>query len=198
MMLSKGLLLGVLAGGALGSVVLLGTLIEDPQAFRRIRAWRMGARFEGLEQVVLQAGISDCGPAALCMVLRHHGLRVSLGELTRQAAPGPRGVRMGVLRSLAERHGLIAECRRLRPAQLSRVPLPAVVFFERGHFVVLEGISPEGTLEVLDPALGRLRFPPSAFERSWKGPILLIEPPSEPLLAMGRRTALAGGSQCRP
>jgi predicted double-glycine peptidase len=57
---------------------------------------------------VRQQSDSDCGPAALTMVLGHFGVHASVAELVAMSPPGRAGVRAGALRDIARSKGLSA------------------------------------------------------------------------------------------
>jgi hypothetical protein len=57
---------------------------------------------------VRQQSDSDCGPAALTMVLGHFGVRASVAELVAVSPPDRAGVRAGALRDIARSRGLSA------------------------------------------------------------------------------------------
>jgi ABC-type bacteriocin/lantibiotic exporter with double-glycine peptidase domain len=78
------------------------------------------------------------------------------------------------LKRAVEAHGLRASAWRLAPQDLRKVPLPAVAFVEGDHFVVVESVTLDGRVNVLDPARGRLRYPPEAFNQHWLGQTLVF------------------------
>ena len=123
------------------------------------------------EEVVWQQGRSDCGPAALKMILDHHGIHGStLPELEAATGTGPDGTSLLALKHAAEERGLAGQGLRLPVQQLTSIPLPAIAHVHGDHFVVIRSAGAE--LVVDDPSLGRLRMRPKVFERSWDGIVL--------------------------
>lgn len=141
---------------------------------RSLQARWMGAQYLGREGVLLQKQRDDCGSTALKMVFDHFGISASADEFKQLAEPGSKGVSMLRLKAFAESKGLRAEGWRLRLDNLQEVSLPAIVLLHGSHFAVLAGMDSNGSIEVLDPSLGHLRFTRSCFQRVWSGEALLF------------------------
>ena len=122
-------------------------------------------------QIVRQQKTSDCGPAALKMVLDHHGITgATLAELELATGTGPDGTSMLALKRAAEARGLNGQGLRLPVERLDDIPLPAIAHVHGDHFVVIRSAGEE--LVVDDPSLGRLRMNARTFDRSWNGVVL--------------------------
>ena len=124
---------------------------------------------------VSQRGDSDCGAAALKMVLAHHGFReVTLDEIEAAADVGPRGTSLLALKKIAEDQGLKSQGLRLAIEHLGDLPMPAIAHVHGDHFVVLRSVDAVRVV-VDDPSLGRLRMSTAAFDRAWGGVVLAFD-----------------------
>ena len=65
-------------------------------------------------KLVRQRSDSDCGPAALTMVLGHFGVRATLADVSAVSPPDDEGVRAGALRDVARSRGTLRYLRRPR------------------------------------------------------------------------------------
>jgi ABC-type bacteriocin/lantibiotic exporter with double-glycine peptidase domain len=126
----------------------------------------------GSEGVILQNRSNSCGLAALMMVFEYHGIKVSPGEVERKARLSQQGVSMLALKELAQSFGLQATGWRLNLGELPSVRLPAILFVENHHFLVLDSMGAGGSLFVRDPAIGRMRIPRKVLMDRWKGETL--------------------------
>ena len=129
---------------------------------------------------VAQESETDCGAAALAMVLARWGEEVPVAVLEREcAAPGVEGIRAGALRDAARRRGLRAfvvpgrvedlrqEIARGRPVVVGLVkslgPLTST------HFEVVVGLHDgSGRVAALDPARGLVTDALPAFRAEWE------------------------------
>ncbi|MFF5205579.1 peptidase domain-containing ABC transporter [Streptosporangium sp. NPDC000396] len=125
--------------------------------------------------VLLQNTATECGAACLAMILSHHGHRVSLHEVTDRLQIGRDGLSAKALLEGARECGLKARAFSLAPADLARVPMPAVVHWEFNHFVVVERWSPD-RVHIVDPARGRRRLTAEEFDEGFTGVLLAFEP----------------------
>jgi ABC-type bacteriocin/lantibiotic exporter with double-glycine peptidase domain len=132
------------------------------------------AVYLGTEGVVLQDGGNTCGPAALKMILDYHGVNVRLGDLERKAGYTGRGMNMSSLSRLATSFGLDARGWRLGMDDLRRSCMPAILFVENTHFVVLDSIGDRCDFFVRDPAKGKMRLSKSKLLKIWRGEALLF------------------------
>ncbi len=176
-------LLGV-AGALAGFCALpLSTpyLRQHPQWIKRIRARMLGAQFLTDQGVALQGESNYCGVASLKMVLAAHGIDRSLTSLASELPMTPQGTSMLALRQASMRLGVPARSWAVGPQDLHRIPLPAIAFVRGDHFVVIRGFVASDVLEVDDPALGKLRWPTSAFRKVWSGETLIFDPAWSPL-----------------
>lgn len=146
------------------------------QAARQLSLMVRGARYLGDQGVVLQLNSYGCGPAALKMVFDHYALPSTLSELERRLGTTSAGTTMLHMREVAEQGGLRVEAWRLTPADLSRVPLPAIVLINENHYVVVVGLNSD-EVAVKDPASGVLGWRKEAFFHHWKGEILIFHSP---------------------
>jgi ABC-type bacteriocin/lantibiotic exporter with double-glycine peptidase domain len=140
-----------------------------------------GALFETGNEVVLQRQSNDCGAAALKMILDGHGVECRLTDLASDLQLTPKGTSMLNLRLAATELGVPAKSWMIHPNDLPRVPLPAIAFINRNHFVVIRRFIAPRVLEVDDPALGRLHWRLGAFQRVWSGETLVFDPAWSPL-----------------
>jgi ABC-type bacteriocin/lantibiotic exporter with double-glycine peptidase domain len=126
----------------------------------------------------LQFQTTECGVAALAMVLAHHGLHVTNEELR-----GLTGVSRDCVNAFemarAARH-LGMECKAFsrEPDQLADIPRPFLAHLRFIHFVVVEGISGRFVL-TNDPNTGRNRIPIEKFREDFTGVVLTLKPGPE-------------------
>lgn len=150
--------------------------------WRRVRGRRVTT------PTVLQMEAVECGAACLAMVLAHFGRWVPLEELRVACGVSRDGSNALNIVRAAREHGLEAHGMKLDAEAADDLPLPAILFWEFNHFVVLEGR--RGNLLCLnDPALGRRTVSREAFSAGFTGVAIGLSP-GPAFRPQGRRPSL--------
>ncbi|HKY90482.1 MAG TPA: peptidase domain-containing ABC transporter, partial [Nevskiaceae bacterium] len=123
---------------------------------------------------VRQIDMMDCGAAALAMVCRHYGRRVSLTKIRQLVHTSTDGTSLAALCRAAGDLGLAARSVRTSARSLSQMPLPAIVHWEGNHWIVLYDVD-ETHVRVADPASSNLKMPRAEFEAKWSGYAALFD-----------------------
>lgn len=156
-------------------------LQQNPRIVKKLHAWLQGARFISVDGVILQSHRNDCGPASLKMVLAAHGIHPPITDLAADLELNLKGTSMLQLRLVSTQWGVPAKSWHIQPKDLPRLPLPAIAFINKDHFVVIRRYAAPEILEVDDPALGKLQWPARSFQRIWSGEMLVFDPAWTPL-----------------
>ncbi|RYY96851.1 MAG: hypothetical protein EOO24_20615, partial [Comamonadaceae bacterium] len=141
---------------------------------RLLRAWGVPLRAVRVP-TRLQFQETECGVAALAMVLAHHGRPVPLHELRTFTGVSRDCVNAADLARAARHFGM--ECRSYsrEPAQLEELPLPLLAHIRFIHFAVVEGFTRDEVL-LHDPLSGPVRMPRPAFDEAFTGIVLVVQP----------------------
>lgn len=125
--------------------------------------------------LVQQMEATECGPAALTMILKYYGHHAPLSEVRERCGSTRDGVSALKLKQVAQAYGL--ECRAVRVSaeDLSAIRLPAILYWNQAHFVVLERWTGMHAW-ILDPARGRERLSGAELARQFSGVLLTFSP----------------------
>jgi len=118
---------------------------------------------------------TDCGAACLGIVLSHYGCWQSLEQLRQVCHVGRDGSNLEDVALAARKYGMTAIGRSSQIEQLSKLPLPMILFWGFNHFVVLERID-GGRFYLNDPAQGHRVVGANIFNRDYTGVGLVLEP----------------------
>ena len=138
--------------------------------------------------VRLQMEATECGAASLGIVLAHHGRWVGLEELREVCGVSRDGASAAALLRAARHYGLEAHGYRKEPEGLRALEPPFIVFWEFGHFLVVEGWR-RGTWHLNDPAVGLRSVSEEQFSAAFTGVVITAVPGSS-FTPGGRRPSL--------
>lgn len=159
-------------------------LLPRPQLRRRWRAnvdqlWalllpgRSAGRLRTVEW--RQQHPTECGAVSLGIVLRHFGRSVPLADLRRVCGVSRDGSDAANLARAARLFGLEARGFKKGLEALKSVALPAILFWNFDHFLVLEA-QERDRYWLNDPATGRRCVDLEEFDRCYTGVVLTLQP----------------------
>lgn len=148
-------------------------LLKRFPGLRRLVLKRPGRRIP----VVRQLAVSDCGAAALAMVLGYYGREASLEDLRREfgLGTGRSGLSARSILQMARAHGLRGRGVRVGLEDLQFLPRGAILYWAFRHFVVFDRLK-NNKVQIVDPAAGRRSIPIDTFRRTFTGVALILEP----------------------
>lgn len=124
---------------------------------------------------IRQGEHAECGLAALGILLGHHGVHVSLGELRQRAGSTLLGSTLRQLRQIAEDEGFRTSARRAEPSDLETLGLPLIAHMRFIHFAVVEKITRD-SVHLNDPSAGPMTMTREEFSRDFTGIVLRLMP----------------------
>ncbi len=123
----------------------------------------------------LQYQTTECGVAALAMILAHHGRHVSMETLRADTGVSRDCVNAADIARAARSHGLACKAYSRASTRIDDLPRPFLVHLRFIHFAVVEGFSADAVL-LNDPACGRRAMPREKFAEDFTGVVLTFEP----------------------
>ncbi|WP_420610844.1 cysteine peptidase family C39 domain-containing protein [Candidatus Poriferisodalis sp.] len=125
--------------------------------------------------LIPQLEAAECGAASLAAVMAHFGRWVPLEELRDDCGVGRDGASAAGIVRAGNKHGMEVRGWRKEVDSLAETDLPAILYWEFNHFLVLEGIVGD-RYHLNDPANGRRRVSRSTVERAYAGVVLTASP----------------------
>ncbi|WP_310601785.1 peptidase domain-containing ABC transporter [Anaerosporobacter sp.] len=117
---------------------------------------------------------TECGLCCVAMILQYYKSREGIRSIRKELDVGRDGLKLSVLSSYLRRRGMETKLYKAPMEALSQFKLPAIIFWNQEHFVVLEKIE-KNSIQIVDPAFGRCNMKQEEFAEHFSNIIMTIE-----------------------
>jgi ATP-binding cassette subfamily B protein len=87
-----------------------------------------------------QLSANDCGIACIQMITQYYGKEYDINTIKKNCEVSKLGVSIKDIRHFFDTIGIDSHSINISVDEILEMPLPAILFFKLGHFVILEGI----------------------------------------------------------
>lgn len=126
-------------------------------------------------KTIYQFSQTECGIAALAIILSFYKCYVSLDQLRHQCGTSRDGNNMSTLIKAANTYGFVASAYQVELEDLKKLSEPIIAFWRFSHYIVIDGVG-KNKVFINDPSCGRLKISFVEFNKSFTGIILVISP----------------------
>ena len=116
----------------------------------------------------IQSESKDCGPTCLKIIAKYYGKTVNIQELRDYSETTRDGSNLLMLSDAAEKIGFRTIGIKRSVQQLEEVPLPCILHWNSGHYVVLYKMT-KNKYYISDPAIGLITYNKKEFLKFWIG-----------------------------
>ena len=121
---------------------------------------------------------TECGLCCLAMVLQYYKSQETLAEIREDLDVGRDGLKLSQLYTYAKNRKMFSKVFSCGINGLKELPLPAIIFWNNQHFVILEKIT-EHKITVVDPATGRVTMSYDDFAEGYSNVVMVVVPTEE-------------------
>lgn len=118
---------------------------------------------------------TECGLNCVCMLLHYYGKKVSMIKLRKELEVGRDGSSLEEIKNLLNKKNFDTHAYKATIDTIPNLPMPAIIFWENSHFVVLEKIK-KGIYVIVDPQVGRRNIEYDEMEKGYSGVVLTAVP----------------------
>lgn len=114
----------------------------------------------------------DCGPTCIQMIAAYYKKRIALETIKKYCHMTRLGISLGDVVAGCESLGLQTVAVHVKQKELPQMPLPAILYWEQKHYVVLYRVEIRKDTRVYyiaDPAFGKVKLSEDRFMQSWIG-----------------------------
>ncbi|SFL42504.1 ABC-type bacteriocin/lantibiotic exporter, contains an N-terminal double-glycine peptidase domain [Lachnospiraceae bacterium KH1T2] len=129
---------------------------------------------------------TECGLCCLAMLLRYYKSNETLAEIREEMDVGRDGLKMSQMYKYIQNRKFYSKVFSCGISGLKKLPLPAIIFWENQHYVVLEKVA-DKKITIVDPATGRVSLSYSDFADSYSNVAMVIVPTDEFTPKKGKR-----------
>ncbi|MDU1876534.1 peptidase domain-containing ABC transporter [Citrobacter sp.] len=145
-----------------------------------------------IPEMVMQNEASECGLACISMLADYYGIEASLEKLRLKYPTSLHGFTLARLSTILNEMGLPGVPVQFDYDELNALPLPAILHYGAGHYVVLAWRSGNNVC-VLNPSLGKQLLTFDALKREISGFALIIDEQDKRILPEGAKAKRSKG-----
>ncbi|NGX38227.1 MAG: Lactococcin-G-processing and transport ATP-binding protein LagD, partial [Chlamydiae bacterium] len=124
---------------------------------------------------LIQMEASECGAAALGIILGYYRKYIPLEELRETCNVSRDGINLEDMNRAAVHYGLEVEVFETPLEELKETSLPAILYWDYNHFIVLEEFS-DGKVLINDPSMGHRSITWTELSKSYSGLVMECRP----------------------